>query len=403
MTRSKPKKLELDRGDVTVPSNINNNNNNNRILFLDQDNNDSEIGGNKDDQYHIFFDTEAMQVNGRHVPNLLVAETEQSNDSLIFQGTTWVEDFVNWLDSPDDDSDSKNNGDEPNHHSKNKSTITVIAHNFQGYDSYPIISCYSAQKRQIEQIRNGDKVLQLQVGRIRFIDSLSFFNIPLSSFPKTFGLTELRKGFFPHFFNTPEHQNYVGPLPDRQMYNPDDFYTKMREEFDRWYEQQLERQRTTDYQFNLQEFVAYCCSDVRLLEEGCLCFMSDFQDLARFNPFGKITIAAACSWDLRRNRLEPNTIASEPLTGWRRSTNHSKIAIGWLLWEQHQQGIQIQHTRNEGEYIVPGTRYTVDGFHAPSRTIYEFYGFFIMAVLTATTTATLPKKKPPQPHYGRCL
>ena len=249
MTRSKPKKLELDRGDVTVPSNINNNNNN-RILFLDQDNNDSEIGGNKDDQYHIFFDTEAMQVNGRHVPNLLVAETEQSNDSLIFQGTTCVEEFVNWLDSPDDDSDSKNNGDEPNHHSKNKSTITVIAHNFQGYDSYPIISCYFTQKRQIEQIRNGGMVLQLQVGCIRFVDSLSFFNMPLSAFPKIFGLTELRKGFFPYFFNTPKHQNYVGSLPDRQIYNPDGLSTKMHIEFDRWYEQQLERQRTTDYQFN---------------------------------------------------------------------------------------------------------------------------------------------------------
>ena len=155
-------------------------------------------------------------------------------------------------------------------------------------------------------------------------------------------MTELRKGFFPQFFNTPEHQNYIGPLPDRQMYNPDGLSTKMRTEFDRWYEQQLERQRTTDYQFNLQEeLVAYCCSDVRLLKEGCLCFMSDFQDLAHFKPFSKITIAAACSWDLRCNRHEPNTIASEPLTGWRRSTNHSKTAIGWLLWEQHRQGIQI--------------------------------------------------------------
>ena len=306
-----------------------------------------------------------MQVNGRHVPNLLVTETDQNSNRFIFQGTTCVEEFVNWLDTFHDSDDDKN-----------KSTITVIAHNFQGYDSYPIISCYFTQKRQIEQIRNGGMVLQLQVGCIRFVDSLSFFNMPLSAFPKIFGLTELRKGFFPYFFNTPKHQNYVGSLPDRQMYNPDGLSTKMHIEFDRWYEQQLERQRTTDYQFNLQEFVAYCCSDVRLLEEGCLCFMSDFQDLARFNPFGKITIAAACSWDLRRNRLEPNAIASEPLTGWRRSTNHSKIAIGWLLWEQHQQGIQIQHTRNEGEYIVPGTRYTVDGFHAPSRTIYEFYGCF---------------------------
>ena len=104
--------------------------------------------------------------------------------------------------------------------------------------------------------------------------------------------------------------------------------------------------------------------------------MSNFQDLAHFNPFSKITIASACSWDLRLNRLEPDTIASNTLTGWRRSVNHSKFAIGWLLREQQHQGIQIQHATNEGEYIVPDTRCTVDGFHAPSRTIYEFYGCF---------------------------
>ena len=194
--------------------------------------------------------------------------------------------------------------------------------------SYPIMNCYLGQKRQIEQIRNGGKVLQFQVGRIWFIDSLSFFNMPLSAFASTFGLTELRKGFFPHFFNTPEHQTYVEPLADLQMYNPDGLSTKMRTEFDRWYEQQLERQRTTDYQFNLQEeLVAYCCSDGRLLKEGCLCFMFDFQDLAHFNPFSKITIAAACSWDLRRNRLEPNTITSEPLTVWRRSSIIPKLPL----------------------------------------------------------------------------
>jgi hypothetical protein len=31
--------------------------------------------------------------------------------------------------------------------------------------------------------------------------------MPLSKFPKTFGLTELHEGYFPHHFNTPENQN----------------------------------------------------------------------------------------------------------------------------------------------------------------------------------------------------
>jgi hypothetical protein len=37
--------------------------------------------------------------------------------------------------------------------------------------------------------------------------------MPLSEFPKTFGENELKKGFFPHWFNTSENRNYVGEIP----------------------------------------------------------------------------------------------------------------------------------------------------------------------------------------------
>ena len=39
--------------------------------------------------------------------------------------------------------------------------------------------------------------------------------MPLANCPKNFGLTELKKGYFPHFYNTKEHQSDVLPhLPD---------------------------------------------------------------------------------------------------------------------------------------------------------------------------------------------
>ena len=199
-------------------------------------------------------------------------------------------------------------------------------------------------------------------------------------------MTELRQGFFHLFLNTPKPQNYVGPLLDRQVYNPDCISTKMRTEFNRWYEQQLERQRTSDYRFNFQEeLLVYCRSDVRFLKEGFLCFKFVFQDLAHYNHFRKIIIASACRWNLRRNRLK---------TSDRLETLYpsSEIAIGRLLWEQHQQGIQIQHACNKGEYIVSGTHYIVDEFT-------NFMAVFIKVVLDATKTAT-PPKKPPKPYYG---
>ena len=36
--------------------------------------------------------------------------------------------------------------------------------------------------------------------------------------------------------------------------------------------------------------------------------------------------------------------------------------------------IIIQHAENYGEFRIPGTRYNADGYHAPSKTIYEFHG-----------------------------
>jgi hypothetical protein len=43
---------------------------------------------------------------------------------------------------------------------------------------------------------------------IKIIDSINFIPINLSKMPKTFGLSELKKEYFPHFFNTPANQNY---------------------------------------------------------------------------------------------------------------------------------------------------------------------------------------------------
>ena len=126
--------------------------------------------------------------------------------------------------------------------------------------------------------------------------------------------------------------------------------------------------------------MAYCKSDVKLLKEGCLTFKRDFEDLAGFNPFEQMTIASACNRDLRRNRLEANTIASEPLHGWRLRTNHSKVSMEWLLWQEHQlqdptnnaagaaTALRIQYTRNRGEFCIPGIHYSVDG--------YEFHGCY---------------------------
>ena len=161
-----------------------------------------------DDQppLHVFFDIEAMQPHEEHVPNLVVAETEDDAQLVHFQGHHCIRDFLEWLDTLTQNDTRQ---------------VNVLAHNFQGYDGYFVVHQCHSDNRLVEQLRNGCKLLEVKHDRIRFIDSLSFFQMPLSAFPKTFGLTELRKGYFPHKFNIPDHQSYVGAIPALDYYMPE--------------------------------------------------------------------------------------------------------------------------------------------------------------------------------------
>ena len=304
---------------------------------------------------HVFFDIEAMQPQEQHIANLVVAETEDDDQPMCFPGNHCVRDFLEWLDTL------------TLHDTRQ---VNVLAHNFQGYDGFFIIHQYYGDNRIVEQLRNGCKLLQVQHDRIRFIDSLSFFQMPLSAFPKTFGLTELCKGYFPHKFNHPDHQNYVGPIPALDYYIPETMSPEGKQALETWHQDQ--RDKLFDFK---KELVKYCQSDVRLLKQGCLTFKRLFETLTGFNPFDHITIASACNRDLRMNRMIPNSIASEPVRGWRNRINYSKVAMEWLTWcAQEQQS--LQHARNAGEYCIPGTNFHVDGFDASTNTIYEFHGCF---------------------------
>ena len=137
--------------------------------------------GNMDDEdkppIHVFFVIKAMQETGRHVPNLLIAETECDDRPIRFRGDHCLQDFLQWLDTLTE------NDTRP---------VTVITHNFQGYDGYFVVDEYHNQNRIVNQIRNGEKLMQVTFDSIRIIDSISFFQMSLSAFPKTFGKLRIR-------------------------------------------------------------------------------------------------------------------------------------------------------------------------------------------------------------------
>lgn len=56
------------------------------------------------------------------------------------------------------------------------------------------------------------------------------------------------------------------------------------------------------------------------------------------------------------------------------NNNYSKVAIRWLEKIAKKEQIDIQHAENDGEYIIPDTKYKVDGYCKTTNTVYEFYG-----------------------------
>ena len=326
----------------------------------------------------VYFDIEARQDQGEHVANLLCAELEDSDECQVFQGESCIEAMLDWV-------RQLTNPNDPD----NRREVIVVAHNFQGYDSYFVLDELYKQRICPKQIVNGAKLLCMEIeGPIKFIDSMCFLQMALSDFTKAFGLTELKKGFFPHFFNTPDNQAYVGEIPAMDYYDPDSMSPERREEFMAWHAARREEGYVFDF---AQELVDYCKSDVRLLKQGCMKFQQEFHKVAKFNPMAKcITIASACSRYYRKMCLPEGTIASEPLRGWHGAAKpHSHVSMEWLHWLNHQLRQQpttstttdqdrIAHACNRGEHPLRiGCKVIhVDGYDETTGTVYEFHGCF---------------------------
>ena len=230
--------------------------------------------------------------------------------------------------------------------------------------------------------------------------------MPLASFTSNFGFDEndatlnLKKGYFPHFFNVPENQDYCGPLPAQHFYGPDTMSQDRFLAFERWYDQ---TNRQPDYHFDFRtELEAYCASDVRLLRAGCETFRQEFRDFAAFDPFEHVTIASAHSRDLRKSPLQRDTIASEPVNGWRWNIRYSLAALEWLEYRGEQLGRPLQHVGNIGEHpVCDGSRtYHADGYDPDTHTLYEFYGCFWHGCLDCYPQA---RYEPHQQLQGRTL
>ncbi len=132
--------------------------------------------------------------------------------------------------------------------------------------SYLIKNCIRPKK----VIYNGSKIMSMEVERglyIRVLDSMNFLPMRLAALPSSFGLAELRKGFFPHYFNTRATQTYVGAYPDPRYHGADYMGKEDRAKFLEWHSQKAGQ--VFDFAAEMKE---YCASDVDILRRPCLRF-----------------------------------------------------------------------------------------------------------------------------------
>ena len=333
---------------------------------------------------------------------------------VVFEGEDTSNEFGKWLFTA--------------HHRYSK----VVFHNMKGYDGYFLLEYLIDQSMRPDKIiYSGSKIMYMAIEKdlhIKVIDSLNFLPMKLSALPKTFGLKELKKGWFPHFFNTMDNQQYSGPYPEPKYFGCDFMGTKEREECLSW----LESKKDAIFDFRT-EMLDYCRSDVDILRQACLKFRhllmsatgecdvdNDWnpQWVGAVDPFDSVTIASVCmsvyrtkfleeEWrvklagekDWKKAKycdgqlmvlLDDQWVAKDDLTiakkefvsspiakippGGYKTDQYSKSSIQWLEWVSHRQGVRIQHALNGGEKSLAGSRYKLDGYCQETETAYEFHG-----------------------------
>ena len=302
---------------------------------------------------YMFYDFEATQNTGTHTVNLSIAQDFEGKEYMHNSIEEFCKGFLN----------DKSKG------------YTFIAHNSKGYDCHFVLKWLIDQGIKPYCIYNGAKIMFMEIPKlsIRFIDSLNFLQMPLKSFPKTFGMSELKKGYFPHYFNKECNKDYVGNIPSKKHYGYNQMKPDERTKFLKWYEERVCENYVFDFK---NEILEYCRSDVDILRRGIMKLREDFIELENIDPLRYITIASVCMTIYRSNYMPNKTITIVP--EYAKTDNFSKMSIMWLNYVSTTKGLNIQHALNGGEkkLTIDDKTYKVDGFCEKTNTVSEFYGCF---------------------------
>ena len=239
---------------------------------------------NKPNDNIIYYDFESDISGQNHIVNFSISQYQHSNENIEHHS---IDEFCKWAISE-----------------KHKD-YTFIAHNAKGYDCKFIMNWIICNTDLLPQtIYAGSKimVMKLKKFKIRFIDSYSFLTMPLSALPNLFGLKELAKGHFPHWFNKVENQDYVGVIPPMKDFGYKNFSVEKKKEFVVWWCGQRLMNKKWSFKDEMRK---YCISDVDILKRSCMTFRQLYLDIVDIDPFTYITIAGVCMAIFRYKFLMP--------------------------------------------------------------------------------------------------
>lgn len=274
-----------------------------------------------------------------------------------FFGDDCIDNFIDYLMTLSHKAEELNKG---NVH------IYVLAHNLKGFDGRFIYkNLYTRKYHNIDAIINGTKILRIDVGNMRFLDSNSFFGCKLAALPKIFGFEKIAtKGFFPYLFNRKENYEYLGQVPDLKYFNPTNLSGKDLNDLKKWHHDL----REGNYVFNfMRELEYYCCQDVRVLMLATLRFRTLLLQATGIDFLTRCFTLASLSQEIYYSTYYNEPIGQTPVDGYLKLRNRSKIASCWIDYQETIMNCSIEREQRIGPYHV-------DGLIRDQMVVFEYYG-----------------------------
>ena len=327
---------------------------------------------------YLFLDFEAHQASNEHVPCFCHLKWREPRSKAEVDSLGYGEDPFVWCEQSFGLSENVRDDVGDFIFSTTFKGYTIIAHNMRGYDGCFLLRYLVEHGIKPDITCNGLQFLSMYVKgyQIRVIDSLNFLPMPLSAFPKTFGLSSGEKGHFPVLFIDPVNFDYIGEMPAEKYYAIDSLNVSKYKDFKQWYDEY----NNSDYIFNFRnEIVKYCIQDVNVLAEGCWSFRKLILGITHgeCDPFQYLTLAQLCSEVYKVQFMPENSIAAVPPMGYVDTQHYSSVSLEWLFYLNRIEHKNIIHIGNSptGEVNFVGN-IRVDGFDKSNNTVYEFYGCF---------------------------